>query len=293
MKLIGMKRQDIDLFDECLTGERIDRLGKNFIIIENPALERQDTDFPIRFNTSVSIIVLCGSMECVVDMVVHRINVPGMLLILPSQIVERISFSSDFKGYCIIMSSEFLTYMPVVHKIPVIADVRQRGFYPVDGQSLAAIENYVKMVQGVLRVPVNDYRHEIITHLTIAYYYGLGTYIHDMESKVDALSRYEQITDAFIGLVRDNCHIHRDMEFYAGELCLSAKHVNLAVKKVTGDNAMKWIERYTVLKAKSLLRTTSLSINEIADSLNFPSSSDFGKYFKKFTGCSPRAFRNA
>lgn len=56
---------------------------------------------------------------------------------------------------------------------------------------------------------------------------------------------------------------------------------------------MKWIERYTVLNAKSLLKTTALSVSEISDRLNFPAPSDFGKYFKKFTGYSPREFRNA
>lgn len=81
------------------------------------------------------------------------------------------------------------------------------------------------------------------------------------------------------------------MEFYADALCLSAKHINFAVRKVTGVNAMKWIQRYTVLRARSMLKTTGLSINEISDSLNFSVPSDFGKYFKKFTGYSPSAFR--
>ena len=83
------------------------------------------------------------------------------------------------------------------------------------------------------------------------------------------------------------------MGFYAGILCLSAKHVNLAVKSVTGENAMKWIERYTILNAKSMLKTSLLSVSEISDRLNFPAVSDFGKYFKKHTGYSPREFRNA
>lgn len=191
------------------------------------------------------------------------------------------------------MSSSFLSNMPMGNKVPVIADVRRQGFYPMGGQDLEAVENYVKMVQGALRAPGNNYRYEMVIHLTAAYYYGLGTYIHNIKRSDGTVSRYDQITDRFIGLVRDNCHIHRNMEFYADALCLSAKHVNFVVRKVTGDNAMKWIERYTVLNAKSLLKTTALSVSEISDRLNFPAPSDFGKYFKKFTGYSPREFRNA
>lgn len=288
-----MKETEVDLFDECLKGDTIDRLGRKFIIIENTQMLKTDRDFPIRNNTAISIFILAGSMECLVDTTLHRINVPGLLIILPSQIIEKLSFSHDFRGYCLIIAASFLANMPMNHKIPVMIHIKQNGFYPLEGQSLEAVENYMKMAQRVLRSDNNHYQTEILTHLTIAYYYGVGTYIHRAERIGDTATRYHQISDNFIELVRDNCHIHRDMDFYADALCLSAKHVNLAVKKVTGDNAMKWIERYTVLKAKSLLKTTGLSVSEIADSLNFPSPSDFGKYFKKFTGYSPRAFRKA
>lgn len=287
-----MKLANDNLFDENLTGDRIDSLGRDFSIIENPKTRNASKDFPLHDNATMSVIVLEGNMECVVDMTVQRINVPGMLLVLPSQIVENLSFSDDFKGYCIIMASSFLANMPMAHKAPLIMDVKQTGFYPMDGQVLEVVVNYAHMVQSALRTDSTKYKHEIITHLTIAYYYGLGTYIHNIGNVGSNITRYGEISDRFIELVRENCHNRRDMDFYADALCLSAKHVSLAVRKVTGDNAMKWIERYTVLKAKSLLRTTSLSISEISNSLNFPTPSDFGKYFKKFTGYSPKAYRN-
>lgn len=288
-----MIRRNDNLFEDCLTGDTIDSLGNFFCIIENPKLESQSKDFPIKDNTLMSVIVLAGAMECNVDMTVHRINTQGMLLILPSQIVENFSFSDDFKGYCILLSSSFLANMPISHTGTLITEVKRTGFYQMDRQFFDPLENYVKMMQSVLRTTENNYKYEIITHLTIAYYYGLGTYLHKVGNTGDSLTRYEQISDSFIELVRKNCHIHRDMDFYSDSLCLSSKHINLAVKKVTGDNAMKWIERYTVLKAKSLLKTTSQSISEVAYNLNFPTPSDFGKYFKKFTGYSPKAFRNS
>lgn len=286
-----MRGMDMNLFDENLKGEKVDRLGNNLVVLENPKLDRQ-TDFPFRSDTTISVIVMGGSMECIADMAAHRIDVCGMLVILPSQIVEKISFSDDFRGYCILMSTAFLETLPIGNRIPLTVDVRRHGFYPMDADSAAALENYVKMLQGALRSSSN-YRHEIASHLTAAYYYGLGTYIHGAQGRDVTVSRYEEITDEFLRLVRDNCNVRRDMEFYASSLCLSAKHVSLAVRTVTGDSAMKWIERYTVLAAKSLLKTSSLSVGEISDRLNFPTPSDFGKYFRKFTGYSPRAFRKA
>lgn len=286
-----MKEKISDLFNRALSGKTISRLNNDFVLIENPKMDRS-VEFPFKSNTVISIVVRSGSMACVVDMAVHRIDMQGMFIILPSQIVEKISFSDDFDGYCLLLSSAFLANMPMTNKIPLLSNIKNHGFYAMDGQAFSSLENYFKMAQGVLQNP-NGYKHEILTHLTIAYFYGLGSYIHETATGSSLSSRYDQITNRFLELVRENCHIHRDMGFYAGILCLSAKHVNLAVKSVTGENAMKWIERYTILNAKSMLKTSLLSVSEISDRLNFPAVSDFGKYFKKHTGYSPREFRNA
>ena len=47
-----------------------------------------------------------------------------------------------------------------------------------------------------------------------------------------------------------------------------------------------------IIYAKSQLKSTRLSIQEISDSLNFANTSFFGKYFKRYVGMSPLAYRN-
>ncbi len=42
-----------------------------------------------------------------------------------------------------------------------------------------------------------------------------------------------------------------------------------------------------------MLKSSNLNIQQISDELNFKSQSFFGKYFKKLTGMSPKAFRNS
>ena len=64
------------------------------------------------------------------------------------------------------------------------------------------------------------------------------------------------------------------------------------MKTLTGFTAVEWIERYVILEAKVLLKSTNLSVQQISDKLNFPSQSFFGKYFKKVVGMSPKEFRN-
>ena len=57
--------------------------------------------------------------------------------------------------------------------------------------------------------------------------------------------------------------------FYANELCISAVYLNEVVKKCTGMTPSEWINIAISLEAKRLLRSTSLTVKEIAHELGF------------------------
>lgn len=97
----------------------------------------------------------------------------------------------------------------------------------------------------------------------------------------------------FLKLVQENFRKERFLGFYASELGISPKHLARTVKAQTGMTAVSWIERLVVLEAQVMLKSSNLNIQQISDELNFKSQSFFGKYFKKFTGMSPKEFRNS
>ena len=53
------------------------------------------------------------------------------------------------------------------------------------------------------------------------------------------------------------------------------------MKEISGKTAGEWIDSLVVLEAKALLKSSELSIQEIADELHFANQSFFGKYFKQ------------
>ena len=59
----------------------------------------------------------------------------------------------------------------------------------------------------------------------------------------------------------------------------------------SGRSVRTWIEIYVVTEAKAMLRDSSMTIQQIAEELNFPSQTFFGKYFKRVTGMSPNQYR--
>ena len=83
----------------------------------------------------------------------------------------------------------------------------------------------------------------------------------------------------------------RSVSYYADKMFLTAKHLSTVVKEISGKTAGEWIDSLVVLEAKALLKSSELSIQEIADELHFANQSFFGKYFKHHTGMSPKEYR--
>jgi AraC-like DNA-binding protein len=76
-------------------------------------------------------------------------------------------------------------------------------------------------------------------------------------------------------------------------LGISLQHLSTTVKQVTGRNVLDVIAYVVIIDAKAKLKSSNMTIQEIAYSLNFPSASFFGKYFRRYVGMSPLEFRNS
>jgi AraC-like DNA-binding protein len=99
------------------------------------------------------------------------------------------------------------------------------------------------------------------------------------------------LSKRFLELVKENFRTERQLKFYADHLFITPRYLSRIVKDCTGSSAADWIERYVVLEARALLKSTNMTIQQVSDELNFPSQTFFGKYFKRRVGMSPKQYR--
>jgi AraC-like DNA-binding protein len=78
---------------------------------------------------------------------------------------------------------------------------------------------------------------------------------------------------------------------YADRLAVHVNHLNKVLKETTGRTTTELIAARVAQEAKLLLRQTSWSVAEIADSLGFREVAHFSNFFKRQTTLSPAAFR--
>lgn len=97
--------------------------------------------------------------------------------------------------------------------------------------------------------------------------------------------------ERFKSLIKQHFKQHHTVEYYAGLLSISSKHLIEICKTQTGKTPLKLIQETLISEAKRQLFHTSLSIKEIAYELGFDDPANFSKYFKTATGYSPLAYR--
>lgn len=84
----------------------------------------------------------------------------------------------------------------------------------------------------------------------------------------------------------------RSVSEYAEMLCISSGHLNTLCRKHSGKSAGEIIRERVILEAKRLLVHSTLGIAEIAFQLHFEDNAYFSRFFKKYEGATPEAFRS-
>lgn len=120
----------------------------------------------------------------------------------------------------------------------------------------------------------------------------VGNHIRNYPAHVDSISKQDIIAYRFILSLHENYSHERRVSWYAKEANLSSGHFTDLIKKATGKNPSEWIAVVTTTYAKQLLDLRGMSIKQIATELNFPEQYTFRKYFKLYTGLSPREYRS-
>ena len=115
----------------------------------------------------------------------------------------------------------------------------------------------------------------------------------ELHGKRAVTNQQANIMQAFMALLeRGDYRQHRQVAYYASEVCVSPKYLSEVCHRVSGQSAIYWITLYTSLEISRLLRRRDLTLEQISDQLGFSSPSHFVRYVKKNLGASPSEFRS-
>lgn len=108
----------------------------------------------------------------------------------------------------------------------------------------------------------------------------------------DVSTQYAQLMNRFISLLESGTYReHREVTWYADQLCVTSKYLSEVAKSVSGYGANFWINRYTAVDISRLLRDKSISFVQISDLFHFSSPAYFSRYVIHNLGVNPTGYR--
>lgn len=251
--------------------------------------------FPIRLNMALMICCTGGSANVEINLKSFSISEGEIMLVQNRQIVEATS-RDNFKCFAIAVSPVFMeSVAPLREKIMnIFLRVADSPVIAINREEMQELkEFYDFIVKRVNKPDTSLNKTEIVHGLCYSVLFTLGGILNSHISfEPKKVTRKEEILNHFLDLLEKNYYKEKSVSFYADKLYINPKHLTNVVKELTGKTAGAWIDNYVILEAKMLLKTTSLSVCQIAQKLNFANQSFFGKYFKHHVGMSPASYRN-
>ena len=254
--------------------------------------------YPIRMDGLFIGLREKGKVRFNINLKEFEVGPNDLVICSPGDLMQSSSLEDGVHLSQIMMvSSHFLKemYISLNSFMPFFASQKEHPVFHLTDDEVKELTHFFMGIKS--SVEGDDYfKIDITKRLLAAYLYKLGSilYRHRPELQAEAtkpLKREEILFKEFIRLVSEHHRKERRVDFYAEQLFLSPKHFSTVIKKVSGKTAGQWVDEYVILEAKTLLKYSAMSIQEVAYYMNFPNPSFFGKYFKHHTGLSPSEYK--
>ena len=266
-------------------------------IAANSASEMEIFRFPSRLNALIIGVGTEGETSLTSNLQEFRLKKDSLFIFSPKHILQ-VQSNNRFKAHLIVIAPDFLKRINIDTKrmMPLFLQFGSLPCMELTHAESQSLRSFISMVEQELKGSETDFSSEIIGGLIAATIYKVGdilTHYLTEHPEVDSPihNRAEEYFRQFTELLGEHYKHERSVGFYARQLCITPKYLTTLIKRISGQSVSEWIDNYVILEAKTLLKYSTMSIQEIAYYLNFPNQSFFGSYFKRNAGMSPSQYK--
>lgn len=226
------------------------------------------------------------------------INKGSLLMSFPGNVLKIESGYPMATVRGIMLSQDFMRMMnvDVKNSMPLFMRLAYNPMIHLTQKQQEDIERYLDLLENISDNDHLAHRDQIVSGLVSSMFFRISD-MYEQSTQVandkerSVRNRREEYFAKFITLLSNNFKRERTVGFYAEQMCVTPKYLSLLIKEFSGKSAAEWIDYYVITEAKTLLRYSTMSIQEVAYELSFSSQSFFGKYFKHLTGMSPSEYK--
>ena len=253
-------------------------------------------------NHGVIFFITEGRAQLEYDGNVVQLQKNDLFLYMVHSTATNFMASSDFNCRQIWFGRGELFNIDIYKQISV-ADMSNLKLNPVvhlNGDDLKLCDTYFQLLRDRMKFSTSVLTPNIVRSL-------LGTMLLEMLSimrrnseqvaeevqheDINSSLHKKRIVDDFIRLVEESDGRIRRVDEFASQLNITPKYLSIIVKEVMNRRPSNYIQLYTLKAIERRLRFTDMTMQEIANDLNFPNPSFFGKFCKEHLGMTPLEYR--
>lgn len=253
---------------------------------------------PVRLNALFVVLVRQGEVKVSLDYIPYTLTANSFLIIMPSHVFQVAESSTDMMGTILIIDITFLEECAPEKRSPSMAGYMQLRSNPCTSllpAETASISEGIQTLRRKISLRTHSFHKEVMQVAFIGFLLDVADILIGKKEtlKRSTLSRKEEIMNQFLELLFTHVKTHHVVTFYADKLFITPQYLSLILKELTGKSANKWIDEALMVEAKVLLKMPQVTVQQVADQLNFSDQSTFGKFFKKHQGVSPLEYRRS
>lgn len=256
-------------------------------------------------NPLSTLVLVCleGSMQISVSERQLRLS-PGQLIVtLPNTLIGHYMRTPDFQGRAIIIGTGYARdvlmdcFREQSNWYSLMREVEQNPIMQLTDDNIRLMKCYFDLLEAYLGTNQTDYRIKTYRLLASAAACEILAMLSDkvrpeaeQPAKENTLSG-DVTFRRFLELLHHDDGTHREVNWYAEQMHKSAKYLSSLCKERSGHTAGELIAGRVTVIIKEYLRSSDLSVKEIAARMGFITPAYFSKYVMKHLGDRPTAVR--
>lgn len=279
-----------------LAGEQRQGLMRECITASSDS-QMQVFRFPCRIDAFIIGVGTEGETSVSFNLHEFRLKKDSMFIFTPKNILQ-VNSQQYFNADVIAISPDFMRRINIDIKnmMPLFLKFVENPALTLTPEESRSMRGMIAQIERETRGPETHFSFDIVSGLIAATIYKVGDIMYHYlaehpEGQNNSHNRAEEYFKQFTHLLGEHFREERSVGFYARQLCITPKYLTTLIKRISGQSVSEWIDNYVILEAKTLLKYSTMSIQEIAYYLNFPNQSFFGSYFKRNTGMSPSQYK--
>lgn len=246
---------------------------------------------PLSLAYCTLVLVKQGHADLTIQFKPYHLKAGDLLILADDQLVMVQNKSPDFSCHYCAFNRNFAS--EVAYRLPnsLFAYLNLVPLLSPAADQLDLIQMWEDQTDFIMQ-STNTYQRILLCNHLQNFFLILAEIVdRNQQLPQNEHSRKEELCWRFWEMIAKHSQTQREVAFYAQALNITPYYLSQLCRQIFNDSPKTLIDRQVILKLKGLLKTSSLSIQTIADQMNFNDTSYMCRYFKKHTGYTVRQYK--